>query len=279
MIDLSGIAGLPIKFDPATCALSFGARVRDPLYGTRELDALRPVLADPNCRGPEIIYWMYRNLGLQGDEHLLSTHRLRYDISVFVPCKLGQEPMKTSGHYHPAIYRGGPAYPEIYEVLYGEALYLLQKVERIEAGPGQVRVQDVIVMRARAGEKAIMPPGYGHVTINTLDQPLVMSNWVCADFQSVYKPVEKCRGFAYYLKEKRGVARWERNDKYVRPVPELRCAEPRPIPELGLKPGVPMYQVCRKHPEWFAFLLRPQDYEEQMWKGLSGGERREARGE
>lgn len=271
MIDLSDLAGLPLKFDPATCAVSFGSQVRDPLYGTRELEALRPVLADPACTGPELVYYMYRNLGLKGDEHLLSTHRLRYDISIFVPALLGQEPMKTSGHYHPAVYRGGVAYPEIYEVLYGEALYLLQKVENIEAGPRQVRVQDVIAMRVKAGEKAMMPPGYGHVTINTLNQPLVMSNWVCADFGSVYKPVEKCRGFAYYLKRQRGRDRWEHNDRYVRPVPELRFAQPRPIPEFGLEPGVPIYQVCRRHPEWFAFLVRPQDYEEQMWKGLEVG--------
>jgi glucose-6-phosphate isomerase len=268
MVDLSALSGLPLKFNPVTCALSLGAQVRAPLYATRELDALRPVLADPDCAGPEIIYWMYRNLGLQGDEHLLDTYRLRFDISVFQPCMLGREPMKTSGHYHPAPYRGAPAYPEIYEVLYGEALYLLQKVSDVTAGPADAQVQDVIAMRVKAGEKAIMPPGYGHVTINTLDEPLVMSNWVCADFASVYGSTEQCRGFAYWLFNENGVERWVRNPTYAKPLPELRFAEPRPIPECGLEPGVPMYQVCREHPELFAFLLRPQDYEPQMWKGL-----------
>jgi glucose-6-phosphate isomerase len=271
MIDLSGLAGLPLKFDPATCCISLGTQVRDPLYATRELDALRPILADPDCSGPEVVYWMYRNLGLKGDEHLLETFRLRYDISVFVPCKLGREPMKTSGHYHPSPYRGAVAYPEIYEVLYGEALYLLQKVADMESGPEEVEVEDVIAMRVKAGEKAMMPPGYGHVTINTLDEPLIMCNWVCADFRSFYGSTEACRGFAYWLVEEGGETRWVRNPHYLRPVPELRHAEPRPIPEFGLETGVPMYQVCREHPEWFAFLLRPQDYEQQMWKGLEVG--------
>jgi glucose-6-phosphate isomerase len=269
MVDLSAVIGLPLKFDPATCALSLGTKVRDPLYATRELDALRPILADPTCTGPEIIYWMYRNLGLKGDEDLLNIFRLRFDISVFVPCMLGREPMKTSGHYHPAPYRGAPAYPEIYEVISGEALYLLQKVDNMESGPDQVQVEDVIAMRVKAGEKAMMPPGYGHVTINTLDEPLVMANWVCADFKSFYGSTEQCRGFAYWLFNEGGRQRWVSNPTYAKPLPELRFAEPAGIPEFGLEAGVPMYQVCREHPEWFAFLLRPQDYEQQMWKGLA----------
>ncbi|HEY3397453.1 MAG TPA: glucose-6-phosphate isomerase family protein [Armatimonadota bacterium] len=268
MIDLTSVAGLPLKFDEQTNAFSPGAGVRDPLYATRELDALRPILADPDCEGPEIIYWMYRNLGLKGDERLLQTHRLRYDISTFVPCKLGREPMKTSGHYHPPVYRGGPAYPEIYEVLYGEALYLLQKVADYEAGPGEVQVEDIFTLRVKAGEKAMMPPGYGHVTINTLDEPLVMCNWVCADFNSFYGSTEQCRGFAYWLFEEQGETQWVRNPAYPEPVPALRHATPRAVPELGLEPGVPMYTVCREHPELFAFLLRPQDFEAQMWQAL-----------
>ena len=107
MLDLTPRGGLPAKFDPETCCFSLGPDVRAPLYATRELDALRPVLEDPTCTGPEVVYWMYRNTGLRGDEHLLDQHRLRYDISIFVPCTLGREPMKTSGHYHPPLWRGG----------------------------------------------------------------------------------------------------------------------------------------------------------------------------
>lgn len=269
MVDLSEVSGLPVKFDPETCAISFGDEVRDPLYGTRELDALRPVLESPDCSGPEIVYWMYRNLGLRGDEHLLGTHRLRYDLSVFAPCMLGREPMKTSGHYHPPVWRGGPAYPEIYEILYGEGLFLLQKVSDYLAGPDRVEVQDVIAMRVKAGEKAMMPPGYGHVTINTLEVPLVMSNWVCADFSSHYQSVAKCHGFAYWLVKNGEDLEWIQNPTYPAHLPTLRFGEPRPVPELGLEAGVPMYSVCREHPELFAFLLRPQDYEEQMWKGIA----------
>ena len=269
MLDLTPRGGLPAKFDPETCCFSLGPAVRAPLYATRELDALRPVLEDPTCAGPEVVYWMYRNTGLQGDEHLLDQHRLRYDISIFVPCTLGREPMKTSGHYHPPLWRGGPVYPEIYEVLYGEALYVLQKVDDYTAGPDEVEVEDVIVMRVKAGEKAMMPPGYGHVTINTLDQPLVMANWVSADFSSSYQSVEACRGFAYYLVQEGGELRWIPNPTYRRELPPVRYAEPQPVPELGLEWDVPIYTACRQEPHLFAFCNRPQDFEALIWSALT----------
>ena len=87
MTDLGEISGLPIKFNEETYQISLGPQMRDPLYSTREIEAIRPVLLEPDCEGPEVLYWMYRNTGLKGDEHLLAKHRLRYDISIFVPSK------------------------------------------------------------------------------------------------------------------------------------------------------------------------------------------------
>ena len=268
MTDLTALAGLPVKFDEGTYHISFGSQVRAPLYSTREMDAIRPLLLDPDCVGPDVLYWMYRNLGLKGDECLLDEHRLRYDVSIFVPAMLGREYLKTSGHYHPPS-PDGVAYPEVYEIWYGEALYLLQKVDDYTAGPAEVAVEDVITVRARPGDKVIMPPGYGHVTINTLDVPLVMCNWVCDDFSSYYQSVEATRGFASYLLKDNGEPRWIVNDRYAHEIPARREAEPRPVPELGLVAGQPMYNTCRDNPELFAFLAQPAKFEAEMWQGLA----------
>ena len=267
MTHLNEIAGLPVKFNEETYHISFGPQVRSPLYSTREIDAIRPLLLDPDCAGPEVLYWMYRNLGLQGDEYLLEQHRLRYDVSIFAPTMLGREYLKTSGHYHPPAPDGVP-YPEVYEIWYGEALYVLQKVDDYTAGPDDVTVEDVITVRARPGDKVIMPPGYGHVTINTLDVPLVMCNWVCDDFSSYYQSVEETRGFAYYLVRENGQDKWIVNDKYAKVVPEFREAQVRAVPQLGLMDGEPMYQTCRQNPELFTFLAQPAEYEDMMWQGL-----------
>ncbi len=268
MADLTDLAGYPLKFDEGTCGVSFGRGMRRPEYSTRELDALRPVLMDPAADGPDVIYWMYRNCGMPEDAALGEAHGLRYDISAFRSVMLGPEYMKTSGHYHPEIPGSHVAFPEVYEVLHGEALYVMQKVDDYAAGPDTVVVEDIIVARVRVGQKIVMPPGYGHVTINTLDRPLLMSNWVSNRFSSFYGSTEEARGFAWYLTDSSGALNWGPNKSYARGVPAIRHAEVREVPELGLVWDTPMYAACAAEPAKFEFLNAPAKYEEQIWANL-----------
>jgi oxalate decarboxylase/phosphoglucose isomerase-like protein (cupin superfamily) len=88
---------------------------------------------------------------------------------------MGLEFVKTYGHYHPRV---NPklryTYPEIYEVLDGDAHYLLQRALNDES------VDDVTLVKATRGDKVIVPPNYGHVTINPSERTLKMANWVPA---------------------------------------------------------------------------------------------------
>lgn len=167
----------------------------------RRLNDMRNVLCDKNFgnNAPDDgLYLMYR--GLENKDGL------RYDITVVKAKMLGNEFNKTKGHYHIK------AYPEIYMVLKGEAIYLLQK-----RGPdGQV--EDVYAVNVRAGECAIMPPFYGHVTINpSKTQDLKMANWISNNCKSDYSSFEKLQGACYYYTDKG----WMKNENY-NPVPELR---------------------------------------------------------
>jgi len=144
----------------------------------------------------------------------------------------------------------------------------MQKVADYDAGPAEVQVEDVIVARVSAGQKIVMPPGYGHVTVNTLDEPLLMSNWVSDKFSSFYGSVENCRGFAYYVVEDDGEPKYIRNELYERDVPEIRFAEPQEAPDLGLTWGTPVYTACAEAPEKFEWLNDPRDYEEAIWNSL-----------
>ncbi|MFW9873826.1 MAG: glucose-6-phosphate isomerase family protein, partial [Candidatus Thorarchaeota archaeon] len=157
------------------------------------------------------LYYMHRELYKQDpDLETMRENHLRYDITVIPPNMLGREYIKTAGHYHPMVEGTELSYPEVYQVLEGEATYLLQKRE------GE-RIVDVIVSEAKAGEIAIIPPGYGHVTINNSDQTLKMANWVCDIFSSCYEPVKRYSGAAYYLLEDGFV----RNESYA-DVPDVR---------------------------------------------------------
>jgi glucose-6-phosphate isomerase len=95
---------------------------------------------------------------------------------------------KTKGHYHPENL-AGTGYPELYDVLDGTAHFLLQTTA----------LDDVVLIEAQQGDIMVIPPGYGHVTINpTPDQTLAMANLVSTAFSSDYRWYETMHGAAYY---------------------------------------------------------------------------------
>ncbi|MEI6502505.1 MAG: glucose-6-phosphate isomerase family protein [Armatimonadota bacterium] len=268
MKDLTPVSGLPLKFDLQCLQFAFGPEVRDPFYGTRSADQIRKVLLDPDCELPEIIYWMLRDLGRKDLPDYKQTDGLRYDVSIFRGDLFGREFMKTSGHYHPVIPGGSLAWPEVYEIVDGKALYVLQKVNSIELGPDEVVVEDVIIVEGFTGDKVIMPPDYGHVTINDLQVPFVMSNWVSSKFSSVYRQVEASRGFAYYYLHGDGSPRWVKNPAYEKPLPPLRKAIVKEVPALGLTKATPLFDSCVADPSKFLWLNDPASFMDEIWSGL-----------
>ncbi|MCJ7478933.1 MAG: glucose-6-phosphate isomerase [Candidatus Nanohaloarchaeota archaeon QJJ-7] len=230
--------------------IRFGSVERDP--DVRMLDEMRDLLLDQDFAQDadnQPLYYMYRDL--YRDEHLetIRENDIRFDVTVMPPKKLGRELVKTKGHYHPEARKGVP-YPEIYEVMAGEAHYLLQEKDR---GGG---VSDVVVVSANSGDKVIIPPGYGHITINTGRKRLKMANWVSSRFDSIYGDIEEKKGGAYY---ETIAGEFIQNQNYS-DVPELRPVEPEEVPDLGIVEEEPMYNMIES-PENLAFLNRPEKFE------------------
>ncbi len=150
---------------------------------------MRAVLYNPRCRCSDPLYFMYRDLSRsEKDWQWLHDHRLRYDLTVIPPRDLCGERVKTKGHYHPAN-PAGVGYPEAYEVLEGTAHYLLQSRN----------LDDTVLIEAEAGDLVIIPPGYGHVTINpSPDRTLSMANIVSTAFESEYGDYEHRHGAAWF---------------------------------------------------------------------------------
>jgi len=180
-----------------------------PQPDVRTVEDMRLVLADPLCKISGSLYFMYRDLAKSdADWNWLHRNHLRYDITVIPPGSICDELVKTKGHYHPKN-PAGIEYPEIYEVVEGQAHYLLQSRQ----------LDDVVMVSADAGDLVIIPPGYGHVTINpSPDATLVMANIVSRAFESEYGPYEKYQGGAYY--EMRD-GRLQKNSRYP-DLPPLR---------------------------------------------------------
>ena len=196
------------------------------------------------------LYYMYRDLSLsRSDYERIVEHNLRYDITVIPPGMLGTEYVKTAGHDHPTVPGTDVSYTEVYEVFEGEAQYLLQKKEGSS-------ITDVVIVRAGAGDKVIIPPGYGHVTINASNKTLKMANWVCREFSSVYDFFKEKVGAAYLLVEDGFIP----NPKYE-DLPELRFLKPTNYSEVGLYKNKEMYGLV-KQIDMLEYLTKPQEYGE-----------------
>jgi glucose-6-phosphate isomerase len=155
---------------------------------------LRAVLAERSCTITGPVYFMYRDLARSDvDRDWLRNQNLRYDVTVIPPLDLCGEYIKTKGHYHPDNPQG-TGYPEIYEILEGSAEYLLQ----------DKALSDAVVVTAGKGDIVLIPPGYGHVTINPGIATLVMANIVSTVFESIYADYENLRGAVYYRMERQG---------------------------------------------------------------------------
>lgn len=234
--------------------LKFGDKVT--VADVRKLHDMEDVLFDKEWfEGTETrnndMYYMFRDLAKSdADLQTIKTNHLRYDITVIPPGMLGSEFIKTVGHYHPQVPGTDISYPEIYQVLEGSATYLLQKVEH----NNEDNVPDVVVITARKGDLVLVPPGYGHVTINASDTTLEMANWVCRDFSSVYEPIKRLSGASYFLLKEGFV----KNPLY-RNIPSIRYLKPLPSDELGLSSEENMYDLVHEI-EKLRFLVSPQDF-------------------
>jgi glucose-6-phosphate isomerase len=151
---------------------------------------MQVVLVNRRCPASDPLYYMYRDLALSSaDRCWLDRAHLRYDITVIPPRDLCGEYVKTKGHYHPCSPEG-IGYPELYEVMDGQAQFLLQSRT----------LDDAILVLAGTGARVIIPPGYGHITINpSTDSTLVLSNLVSTAFESEYGEYEIRHGAAYYI--------------------------------------------------------------------------------
>ena len=204
---------------------------------TRTLRDMKKVLAAyAEDNGNQDAYYMYRNVYRSGD--------IRLDITVIPAGPFGEECAKTFGHYHPGS-EDGPGYPEVYQVLHGSAVFILQKKNR----NGSVNVS---LVNAERGDCVLLPPGHGHVTVNRGEDVLVLSNIVYDRFEALYGDYGSNQGAAYYYL-KGGEIR--QNSNYIVEKNERLGAK-----EFNARYGFSCDDLLlelQREPKKFAFLLKP----------------------
>jgi glucose-6-phosphate isomerase len=219
-----------------------------PEPSVRTLDDMRCVLANPDRSGATPLYYMYRDLALTARDR---AYLREQNVRSTSPSSSGnrgrgvRQDQRALSPTHPS----GIGYPELYQVIAGKALYLLQRSD----------LGDIVAVAAKAGEFILIPPGYGHVTINAGNEELVMANLVSAGFASEYTFYEQMQGGAYYLTEEGG---WVQNPRYpaVSPVRVIPAGE---VPELGIRQGREIYGMVSGR-EDLSYLNAPEGIPERL---------------
>ena len=164
-------------------------------YAARTHEKMQEVLMNPEAPGPAIHYYMIR-----GGSN-------KRNITVWEAGTVGNEYIKTYGHYHLGNL------DETYRIVQGEGIALLQKRVEEDGEALADKVEEFKAIRVKAGDSIYMPPGYGHLVVNTGAEWLVTVDDSpvegTADSASMpghadYEPVKRMRGFAYYVVEKDG---------------------------------------------------------------------------
>lgn len=171
------------------------------------------VLISPNSEGPKDHYFMIRG----GSE--------RGNITVWQAGQVGDEYIKTFGHYHVSDFL------ETYTVIAGEGIMLMQTRKTDPAGaPIDDEIKEVRAIFAKTGSKIAIPERAGHLMVNTGKSWLVTMDDSPVNFDKQdeasrpehadYEPIRKLKGFAYYVVNKDGEPTFVKNPHY-KSVPDI----------------------------------------------------------
>lgn len=176
-------------------------------YASRTHEKMQEVLKNPEAIGPSIHYYMIRG----GKD--------QRNITVWEPGRVGDEYIKTYGHYHVG------KLDETYWILYGQGVVLLQKRALDQQGnPINDEIEDFQAKIVKPGDKIFLPSAYGHLVVNTSTTYFVTADDSPVHFDDPdpvslpghadYKAVQSMKGFAYYVVEKDGKPALSPNPSY-----------------------------------------------------------------
>ena len=172
----------------------------------------------PDAAGPSVHYYMIR-----GGSDVRNITVWEAGTVGGLPAAPGRpaqagEYIKTYGHYHVG------QLDETYWILIGEGIILQQKLVEENGVPQPDRVEFFKVIPVKAGDSCYMPPGHGHLAINTGKTYFVTADDSPVDFgdkdpvsmpgHADYEMIKKMRGFAYYVVEHEGRPALVKNPLY-----------------------------------------------------------------
>lgn len=254
-------SGLPLYLDMESGVMALSGELSFRGMGHKRASDMDGLFAEcSSTKSDEPIYETYRGIAFPADLDTFDLHEMSYDITIIRAGTVGGEFHKTSGHYHGWNPGRTNTFGEVYEVILGEALFVLQKSPDFEDNPSGACVEDVILARVHAGQTLLVPPNYGHCSVNVGEGPLVFSNVAYKPCPVIYDSVKLHHGMAYYIfKAEDGGIEVRKNERYG-DLPEPRIVGVREDPELGIDFSRGAYQNFVNAPERFDYLPHPDGY-------------------
>lgn len=251
--------GFDIRATTERLGFTYGKDVFGPVPEIRRLDDIRTSLQDPLSSGPEELYAIVMDVGLNADKEEIVKRNLLFGAVTYVAGTIGQEPVRSQGHIHAVSASCGSSTPEVYEIWDGEAVIYIQ--ESGEDDPGMC-----YAVHAGPGDVVIVPPGYVHATINSdVYRNMTFGAWCVRDYGFDYRDVRQHGGIAYFPYVDGDSLKWRKNPAYIGG--ELIEKKARTWKEFNLEAGVPIYTQFQKDRERFMFVADPKRYQ-NMWKGF-----------
>ncbi len=242
--------GIDIQALTHPLGFEYGHNVFGPEVELRYLNDIRQNLMDPNCDGPEIVYAIAMDVGMEVDKENIIDRNLLFGVVTYAKGTLGKEPVRSQGHIHAISPSCGMSTCEVYEIWQGEAYIYMQ--ETAFDNPGKC-----YAVHAKTGDVVIVPPGWAHATIVAdVTQNLTFGAWCVRDFGFDYVDVRKHKGLAWYPVVKENHIEFKRNMHYLEN--QLIIKEPHQYDQFHIKRNQSIYQQFQKDPDKFLFVSKPQ---------------------
>jgi glucose-6-phosphate isomerase len=214
VISLAPQAGIEAWVDPRTGVLRLGEELVAEEAAVRELAAARDAYECAPDEAPPLYHMLN---GITPRARPEPASELRYELTSLRPGTVGAEWVKTNGHQH-NLAPDGLGYPEVYEVLAGEAVFVLFRLDPaicalVEAGPG---------------DRFVIPPGWYHLAVNAGGEAMVFADVVARAVTPDYTLLFERRGAPVYL----GLGSARSNPRWpALPVVRIECRLLPRVPE------------------------------------------------
>lgn len=251
---------LPVRYYKKDFSLHFFDDVKCRSSSGKPLEKMKNLFKHLDEKdGKSVCYDFYEGVAKEQDIALLKKYKLRYDMIVIHPGDVAGEFKKTSGHYHCLISSQNLSYPEIYEVLQGSALFILQQVD--EAGT----VSKSFAVKGKPGDKLIIPPNYGHVTVNIGSDALFFADLVSTECINSYGAIGDNHGMCYYVLKSGNKFILEKNPSYKQ-ANDIRVTSISENPALGTWRDKALYPQFMSNPNLYDYLNNPDPFFDKFIK-------------